>query len=84
MKWYENREVTNQERAAIDEALKFFDCNLNDEDIKKWIDDDTISLSTCRNGRDVVWILLEENREACVYVDNLEKLTNKEIKDQLL
>lgn len=43
-----------------------------------------ISLNTCRNGRDVVWILLEDNREACVYVDNLKKLTNEEIKNQLL
>lgn len=84
MKWYEGREVTGKEREAIAEALKFFDYNLNDDDIQKWVDDDTISLSTCRNGRDVVWILLEDNREACVYVDNLEKLTGKEIKDQLL
>jgi hypothetical protein len=84
MKWYEDREVTSKEREAIDEALSLFNCDLSDDDIQRWIDDDTISLNTCRNGRDVVWILLEDNNEACVYVDNLKKLTNEEIKNQLL
>lgn len=84
MKWYENREVTSKEREAIDEALSTFNYNLSDDDIQRWINDDTISLNTCRNGRDVVWILLEDNNEACVYVDNLKKLTNEEIKNQLL
>lgn len=84
MKWYEDREVTSKEREAIDEALSTFNYNLSDDDIQRWIDDDTISLNTCRNGRDVVWILLEDNNEACVYVDNLKKLTNEEIKNQLL
>lgn len=84
MKWYEDREVTSKEREAIDEALSTFNYNLSDDDIQRWINDDTISLNTCRNGRDVVWILLEDNNEACVYVDNLKKLTNEEIKNQLL
>lgn len=84
MKWYEDREVTSKEREAIDEALSLFNCDLSDDDIQRWIDDDTISLNTCRNGCDVVWILLEDNNEACVYVDNLKKLTNEEIKNQLL
>lgn len=84
MKWYEDREVTSKEREAIDEALSLFNCDLSDDDIQRWIDDDTISLNTCRNGRDVVWILLENNNEACIYVDNLKKLTNEEIKNQLL
>lgn len=84
MKWYEGREVTSKEREAIDEALSFFDYSLKDDDIQRWIDDDAISLNTCRNGRDVVWILLEENCEACIYVDSLKKLTNEEIKEQLL
>lgn len=84
MEWYEGREVTSKERKAIDEALSFFNCNLSGDDIQRWIDDDTISLNTCRNGRDVVWILLEENHEACIYVDSLKKLTDEEIKEQLL
>lgn len=84
MEWYEDREVTSKEREAIDEALSLFDRDLSDDDIQRWIDDDTISLNTCRNGRDVVWILLEDSNEACVYVDNLKKLTNEEIKNQLL
>lgn len=84
MEWYADREVTSKEREAIDEALSLFNCDLSDDDIQRWIDDDTISLNTCRNGHDVVWILLEDNNEVCVYVDNLKKLTNEEIKNQLL
>ena len=84
MEWYADREVTSKEREAIDEALSLFNCDLSDDDIQRWIDDDTISLNTCRNGRDVVWILLEDNNGVCVYVDNLKKLTNEEIKNQLL
>lgn len=84
MKWYEGREVSSKEREAIDKALSFFNYNLSDDDIQRWIDDNTISLNTCRNGRDSVWILLEENREACIYVDSLKKLTDEEIKEQLL
>nr|DAM22292.1 MAG TPA: hypothetical protein [Bacteriophage sp.] len=84
MEWYADREVTSKEREAIDEALSLFNCDLSDDDIQRWIDDDTISLNTCRNGCDVVWILLEDNNEACIYVDNLKKLTNEEIKNQLL
>lgn len=84
MEWYADREVTSKEREAIDEALSLFNCDLSDDDIQRWIDDDTISLNTCRNGRDAVWILLEENRGVCVYVDSLKKLTDEEIKEQLL
>lgn len=84
MEWYADREVTSKEREAIDEALSTFNYNLSDDDIQRWINDDTISLNTCRNGRDIVWILLEDNNEVCVYVDNLKKLTNEEIKNQLL
>lgn len=84
MEWYADREVTSKEREAIDEALSTFNYNLSDDDIQRWINDDTISLNTCRNGRDIVWILLKDNNEVCVYVDNLKKLTNEEIKNQLL
>lgn len=54
MEWYAGREVTSREREAIDEALSLSNCDLSDDDIQRWIDDDTISLNTCRNGRDVV------------------------------
>ena len=84
MEWYADREVTSKEREAIDEALDCLLLSLSDDDIQRWIDDDTISLNTCRNGRDAVWILLEENREACIYVNSLKKLTDEEIKEQLL
>lgn len=68
MEWYADREVTSKEREAIDEALSLFNCDLSDDDIQRWIDDDTISLNTCRNGRDVVWILLEDNKRVVALV----------------
>lgn len=83
MEWYADREVTSKERKAIDEALDCLLLSLSDDAIQRWIDNDTISLNTCRNGRDVVWILLEDNREACIYVDNLKSLTSAEIEEQL-
>lgn len=83
LQWYKGREVTEQERKAIAEAIGNFVNVLNDEDIQRWIDDDTITLSGCRNGRDCVWVILE-NYDCAVYVDSLEELSDKEVEQQLL
>lgn len=82
--WLEGCEVTEQERKAIEEVLFCTDYKLNDEELQEWIDDDTISLCTCRNGRDVVWLLLENGKECCVYVDDLTELGEEEIAKELL
>lgn len=83
LQWYHGREVTEQERKAITEAIGNFAYVLNDEDIQRWIDDDTITLSGCRNGRDCVRVILE-NYDCAVYVDSLEELSDKEVEQQLL
>jgi len=82
--WSKNEKVKNNEREAINEALSQIDYSLVDEEeIQRWIDDNTITLNKCRNGREVVWIMTE-NKEACVYVDDLSSLDDDEIEEQLL
>lgn len=82
--WFAGDEVAEQERKAIDKALSYTNYELNDEELQEWINDDTISLSTCRNGRDVVWLLLENGEEHCVYVDDLTELDENAIAKELL
>lgn len=83
LQWYHGREVTEQERKAITEALGDYAYVLNDEDIQRWIDDSTITLNECRNGRYCVWVVTEAFGRV-VYVDNLEGLSDTEVEEQLL
>lgn len=80
--WNENTKVEDKEKKAIIEALNEINYELDEESIQSWINDDTITLNTCRNGRDVIWILTE-NKEVCVYIDDLSFLSEKEIEEQL-
>lgn len=80
--WNENTKVEDKENKAIIEALNEINYELDEESIQSWINDDTITLNTCRNGRDVIWILTE-NKEVCVYIDDLSFLSEKEIEEQL-
>jgi hypothetical protein len=86
LEWYEGREVTEQERKAVREALcdiNYYDVADDAERVQEWIDDNTISICQCRNKRTAVWILLESS-EVAVYVDTLEKLSNEEIEKELM
>ena len=80
--WSKNTKVKDEEREAIVTALSEINYELDNNDIQQWINDDTITLNTCRNGKDVVWIITE-NKEVCVYIDDLSVLDEKEIKEQL-
>lgn len=78
--------LSQKEVAAIKEAL----CEINydkvandEEQTQAWLDDDTITINTCRNGRDAVWIVTE-NDEVAVYIDTLDTLSQKEIEEQLM
>ncbi len=78
--------LTIQERKAIKEALEligYYDVSENENSIQEWLNDDTISICTCRNERSVVWIITD-CKEVCIYVDTLEQLSNVEIKRELL
>jgi hypothetical protein len=84
LKWYEGREVTEQEEKAIWEAIfPHSTDDMSDSDIQYEIDHDVISLSTCRNGRDVVWAQISDTKTRAVYVDTLEELSNEEIEKEL-
>ena len=43
-------------------------------------DDDTITINTCRNGSNAVWIVTESD-EVAVYIDTLNTLSPEEIKE---
>lgn len=82
---YAGRILTEQEVKAVREALNninYYDVADDAERMQEWLKDDTISICECRNKRKAVWILVECN-EAAVYIDNLESLTEDEIKEQL-
>lgn len=79
-------ELTIQERKAIKEALEligYYDVSENENSIQEWLDDDTISLCTCRSGRDAVCIITESH-ESVIYIDTLEPLSQEEITKELL
>lgn len=83
VQWCEGCTVTVEERKAIAEALGNYKYVLDDEGIQEWIDDSTITLSRCRNGRDCVWVITD-SFDCAVYVDSLEELSDKEVEEQLL
>lgn len=79
-------EFSRQEQSAIKTALEligYYDVAENEDIIQAWLDDDTISICKCRNERDVAWILTD-CKEICLYVDTLERLSSKEIKQELM
>lgn len=79
-------ELTIQERKAIKEALEligYYDVSENENSIQEWLDDDTISICTCRSGRDAVCIITESH-ESVIYIDTLEPLSQEEITKELL
>lgn len=83
--WFEGREVTEQEEKAIWEAIfPHSSDDMSESDIQYAIDHDVISLSTCRNGRDVVWAQTSDTDTLAVYVDTLKELDEEEMRKELL
>lgn len=79
-------ELTIQERKAVKEALEYIgylDVAESPEMLQEWLDDDTISICTCRSGRSAVWIITE-SRESAAYIDTLEPLSQEEITKEFL
>ena len=77
---------TTQEKKAIKEALEllgYYDVSENEDSVQEWLDDDTISICTCRSGRGAVWIITESH-ESAVYIDTLEPLSQEEITKEFL
>lgn len=82
IKWKNGDPVTEKEEKAIKLSIERMDF-AEDTDIQNWINDDSITVNTCRNGRDVIWIITE-SREACVYIDDFSFLSEEEIEKELL
>nr|DAE67468.1 MAG TPA: hypothetical protein [Bacteriophage sp.] len=79
-------ELQNQERKAVKTALEllgYYDVAESEDTIQEWLADDTISICTCRSGRTAACIITD-CKEACVYVDTLEQLTDVQIERELL
>lgn len=79
-------DLSKQEQKAVKEALEYisyWDVAEDPEMLQEWLDDDTISICTCRSGRDVVCIITESH-ESVVYIDTLEPLSQEEITKELL
>lgn len=78
--------LSQKEVEAIKEALYniYYDSVADDEEqTQAWIDDDSITIHKCRNGRDAVWIVTESD-EVAVYIDTLDTLSQEEIEEQLM
>lgn len=79
-------ELSEQERKAVKEALEYIgylDVAKSPEMLQEWLDDETISVCTCRSGRTAVWIITESH-ESAVYIDTLEPLSQEEITKEFL
>lgn len=79
-------ELTSQEIKAIKAALEllgYYDVAESKDTMQEWLADDTISICTCRSGHTAACIITD-CKEACVYVDTLEQLTDVQIKRELL
>ena len=56
----------------------------NTHNLFAWIQDGTLTVNKCRNGRFVAWCVWSDTNESCRYVDTLQKLSEEEIQEQLM
>ena len=54
-----------------------------DGDWERLFKDGSLTINTARNGRDVAW-LLTENQNMAIYVDDLQALSEEEIESELM
>lgn len=81
---FENLKETEQK--AIIKGLEHIDYydSQNPEFIQTLIDDGSITINTARSGRDAVWIIIDDIKEAALYVDTLDMLSDEDIQRELL
>ena len=75
--------LTDDEIAALTQAVKLSGYEPTEEKIASWLENDTITLNMCKSGREVVWLMLEST-SICLYVDSLEKLDDLRIQEELI
>lgn len=63
-------------------ALKKLYEEIGFENVLSDIENDYLTENSCRNGRDVLWYM-DENNNVAIYIDTLEFLTEEEIEKEL-
>ena len=74
------KRITEKEKEAM---VKLLDIAGIESDIETMQRDDSLTINTARNGRDVAW-MLTETQNIAVYVDSLQQLTEEEIERELI
>ena len=74
------KRITEKEKEAM---VKLLDIAGIESDIETMQRDDSLTINTARNGRDVAW-MLTETQNIAVYVDSLQQLTEEEIERELM
>ena len=77
------KNFTEKETYAIRKLLDIAGIESDIETMQRFVKDDSLTINTARNGRDVVW-LLTENQNIAVYVDSLQQFTEEEIERELM
>lgn len=71
--------INEQERKALEACAKYMGYELRDE----LIQDGTFTINFAKNGKTIAWGYVDEENEHAVWVDNLEDLTEKEMKQYI-
>ena len=74
------KRITEKEKEAM---VKLLDIAGIESDIETMQRDDSLTINTARNGRDVAW-MLTETQNIAVYVDSLQELSEEEIERELM
>lgn len=81
----------NLSEAEVTAVKKVITLAINKSSLWKWMslyDDDVVTINTCRSGRAVAWAMPtfrgDKVKNICIYIDSLEKLSRKELTDELL
>ena len=77
------KRITEKEKEAMVKLLDIAGIESDIETMKRFVKDDSLTINTVRNSRDVAW-LLTENQNIAVYVDDLQELTEEEIERELM
>ena len=74
------KRITEKAKEAM---VKLLDIAGIESDIETMQRDDSLTINTARNGRDVAW-MLTETQNIAVYVDSLQELSEEEIERELM
>ena len=73
--------ITEKETHAMIKLLDI--AGLEADAMQRLVKDGSLTINAARNGRDVAWLLLE-NQNMAIYVDDLQALSEEEIESELM